>query len=448
MEGLNQVGALVERVVEGVVLEREVRELPVRAKRNLPAKKSKTIDGKKANKAGIRMTKNKAGEYRWEVQLRGADFAHLPGGRFYQGGIESEAEAIKIRDQARVDVRNRKASSVVVPLEMPVPTIIATYIAMYPAEMGKPMPKHMHDRLINIGKHAPLAGATLADLGEDLLVDWGKRRRADGNKATTSQLEYGYFHRAVTAVASWKKWKGWNPLEGVFKVLESRDLIADSTNDKNARSRLPSNEEMKAIVDWYVARDERLKAGKQVAAHKNCADFVRFSCRQGTREGEQTEMLLRNMKEHADGSCTWSLWRKDSEGDYCEESGTNRRWVEDMPLQHDAYEIAKQQATYIAFKALSASERAKSDLRLFPMDPSNVAGKVWRACKAELGISNLHYHDLRAKAITELCKVMQPTDVMKFSGHRTLDALMIYIRAAKDELAAMVAKTKAMPAIY
>lgn len=75
----------------------------------------------------------------------------------------------------------------------------------------------------------------------------------------------------------------------------------------------------------------------------------------------------------------------------------------------------------------------KFDDRIFPFEANNISNLFTRVCK-ELGIKDLHFHDLRHEAISRLFEMgYQIQEVAMFSGHRDWKMLRRYTHLkAKD----------------
>jgi len=383
-----------------------------------------------------------AGGKHYFVQMRRAGFDSV------RESFDTIELARAFRDSTLAKWNSTGKRKAVVPSKMLLADVFQTYVDLYPKETpkGLEMPAHMKSefrRLIaKCGEGGVLHGKTVGDLGEDLMLAFAKVRLRDGILPVSVNREYGYLHRAVACVGQWLKWGGFDPLAGCYVVMRDKGFIKES----EARLRVPSDEELSQIIPWMAARDAReLALGGKRQRLTQLADFVEFQGTQGTRANEGMEQLeFRHLTEKADGTASWALWRKDCDAEQNEESLTRRRWEPAMPLVAEAYEIVKRQPTYKAWKALSLKERAVSTLRLFPISASNF-GYIWRDCLAEFGITDLHFHDMRAKAITNLIKSgMMPSMVKQFSGHRTLKALDIYIRFVQNDLADMVRMTKSV----
>lgn len=351
-------------------------------------------------------------------------------------------ETKRLKDLLKAKTSGFAAKVGTVPLDMPVVEMLDLYVTMYPEKMPPlangqraTLPEGTVGYFDRLKAHPVIKPAKLGHVNVDLMRDYCEARLAEGVKNTSINSEFGYFGRALKMVTRWKKWGAFAPLAGAKAELTDEGKVTDT----EARVQVPTNQNLSDLINWYAARDARmmLRKGKTMT---RLADFIEFQATQGTRLGEGIEMELRHLIEKADGTATIALWRKDSDAEQNVDTMTRRRWVDAMPLVERAYEILKQQPSYIAWKALSVKERKQSTLRLFPYDASTM-GKIWRKARADCDCTHLHQHDLRAKAITELVRVMPITDVMKFSGHRTIKALQIYVRHVEDDLSAMSKRT-------
>jgi integrase len=62
---------------------------------------------------------------------------------------------------------------------------------------------------------------------------------------------------------------------------------------------------------------------------------------------------------------------------------------------------------------------------------------AWENAIAETGIDDLHFHDLRATAITRMLRAgMRESEVMKISGHSQYKTFLKYVRQDSDGTAA------------
>lgn len=84
--------------------------------------------------------------------------------------------------------------------------------------------------------------------------------------------------------------------------------------------------------------------------------------------------------------------------------------------------------------AVPAYQKDYSD-RLFAVS-GGVIGEYYRKTCKELGIANLHFHDMRHEATTRLAENFDLLPLSKITGHRDPKNLMIYYNPTAQELAA------------
>jgi integrase len=68
---------------------------------------------------------------------------------------------------------------------------------------------------------------------------------------------------------------------------------------------------------------------------------------------------------------------------------------------------------------------------------------LWRKYRDQSLIPDLHFHDMRATALTHLARRMSVLELARISGHRDLSLLLsTYFRASAEEIAARLATPK------
>jgi integrase len=76
-----------------------------------------------------------------------------------------------------------------------------------------------------------------------------------------------------------------------------------------------------------------------------------------------------------------------------------------------------------AIEILMQQPRQSDDSRIFPYNPQSV-GATWHKVMKELGIEDLHFHDLRAEGLCRLYEAgWNIVSISKISGHRDLNVL-------------------------
>ncbi|WP_017222848.1 site-specific integrase [Moritella dasanensis] len=88
-----------------------------------------------------------------------------------------------------------------------------------------------------------------------------------------------------------------------------------------------------------------------------------------------------------------------------------------------------------AIEILMQQPRQSDDSRIFPYNPQSV-GATWHKVMKELGIEDLHFHDLRAEGLCRLYEAgWNIVSISKVSGHRDLNILNnFYLRVYPTQL--------------
>lgn len=87
-----------------------------------------------------------------------------------------------------------------------------------------------------------------------------------------------------------------------------------------------------------------------------------------------------------------------------------------------------------AIELLKVLSKNADDSRCFPVNPSS-AETLWRRALKNTGIVDLHFHDTRHQAITNLSKKLDVLALARTVGQRDLKSLMIYYNETATELA-------------
>jgi integrase len=90
-----------------------------------------------------------------------------------------------------------------------------------------------------------------------------------------------------------------------------------------------------------------------------------------------------------------------------------------------------------ALALIALLPRSRHDDRLIPFAQASCATVFRRAC-ALAGIADLHWHDFRHHAVTEMAKKLMPLQLAKITGHKDLRQLQAYYDATASELAALL----------
>lgn len=170
--------------------------------------------------------------------------------------------------------------------------------------------------------------------------------------------------------------KALNPMRGVSKPKDSK-----------ARNRRPSIAELGALRSHL---------------NKKMLLLMELAIETGMRLGELCDTLWPNIHEH-----------------YIHIPKTKNGDPRDVPLSSAA-------------KALLTPRGAG---RLFTFGAGS-AGVYWRRATKELGIKNLHFHDLRHEAATRMASKLSVLELAAVLGHRDLKSLQRYYNPTPVELSA------------
>lgn len=86
-------------------------------------------------------------------------------------------------------------------------------------------------------------------------------------------------------------------------------------------------------------------------------------------------------------------------------------------------------------KAALEAMGERKEGKVFNLTSASLDG-LWRKYRDKAGISDLHFHDLRAEATTRLSKKLNPLQLAKLLGHRNLKMLIeVYYRESTEDIA-------------
>lgn len=100
-----------------------------------------------------------------------------------------------------------------------------------------------------------------------------------------------------------------------------------------------------------------------------------------------------------------------------------------IPFNEGAYKLLKKIATKDLFFTAN----------------KHLVDSVFRKKRDSIGLSDIHFHDSRATALTILSKCLQPMDLAKVSGHKNLNILLnVYYREKPEDIALKMRKSSIM----
>lgn len=226
----------------------------------------------------------------------------------------------------------------------------------------------------------------LDDLNAPAIADW-RDTRLKAVKPATVNREWNLLNAAInTAIREWE-WLTVNPMTKVKRPPKTRP-----------RDRLISNEEIKLMIE--------------ATGFKNCPDTV------ASRVGAAFLFAIETAMRQAEISslCPDTV---DLNGRVCElpetKNGTKRR----VPLSTRAIELL---------------ELVNSD---FKLKPSQIDSN-FRKYRDRVGIEDLHFHDSRHQAITNLAQKVEVLNLARITGITDLKVLMVYYNQTAEEIAKLL----------
>jgi integrase len=131
---------------------------------------------------------------------------------------------------------------------------------------------------------------------------------------------------------------------------------------------------------------------------------------------------------------------------------------EDIDLHQAAITIKATNSKTEKLRKIGMTPRVKAELsNLWEMSPKHLKGSVfgirfnfnrsWRSILRDIGISDLHFHDLRHTAITRMVRSgISASEVMKISGHSEMKTFLRYMNLTSDSVSVAASRLDAFNA--
>jgi integrase len=233
------------------------------------------------------------------------------------------------------------------------------------------------------------------------VIDMCRDLRKERSPATVLQYVSAMRGALKHAISAWDDCEGISiaPIEDARPFLEKHGIIGKS----QPRTRVPTDEEIDALLAYYAKPNERGKA--RVIRMPSLIAFALASTR---RLGEICRITYGDLdweRKDAFGNATPMYMVRDMK--HPKKKKGNNKW---FPLFPELAAIISMQPR------LSPSN---PDERIFPFNAKSCSASYTNAKKA-LGIQGLRFHDNRREAITRwLAKLKNPHKVKLISGHET-----------------------------
>ncbi len=228
-----------------------------------------------------------------------------------------------------------------------------------------------------------LAKVKLGDLDRDDIGKWRDRRLKEVSAATVRREWNLLSHAFNVALREWR-WITENPMTGVRKPAPPP-----------ARDRLPTAQEIAAL---------RHVLGDNVTTETGRLGLmVEFAIETGMRAGEMSALRWQDVR-----------------GRVARIGQSKNGSARDVPLSQKAKEIIE--------------HLPKDADTVFNISTRNIDA-LFRKAKKKALVDGLHFHDLRAEAITRLAKKLDILDLARMVGHRDLKSLQVYYRESPEQIA-------------
>ena len=233
----------------------------------------------------------------------------------------------------------------------------------------------------------PLAQVKLLEVDQTHISAWRDERLKTVKPGTLLREWTLLSHAFQVAVREWLYLKD-NPMKGVRRPLEPAP-----------RTRILSELEQETLV--YAFGSNYGTATSRVGA------AVTLAIETGMRAGELCGL-------------TW-------------DKVDLKRCVADLPKTKngDARQVPLSPKAVAILKALPQIPGNPKCLRL----NTQQMDALWRKIRDKAGITECHFHDTRATAVTKLAKKLNILDLARMIGHRDLRSLQVYYRESAEDIA-------------
>ncbi len=322
------------------------------------------------------ITKLPSGKWRAQVRRKGVNK-----GRTFTRKSEAAGWAA---DLERSLEGGRTAGTIQAPADMTLAMVIEAYLTH--VDTGRTNRFNLERIASRIG------GTSLRNLSALTVQGYVDQRLKDGITGATLSGD-------LSALSSVLKWARHTRKIDIDPDLakDARTALTTARIDTRSqeRERIPTPDELERIIAWFEA-NPRMQIPMPT--------IIRFAASSGMRLGEICRIRIEDINWNE--KAVLIRERKDPK-----RKSRNDQLV---PLVGEAFDIARQMAD------------GRTEGRVFPYDGKS-AGTAWRRAVQACGISDLRFHDLRHRAITELFRIGLPIELVAVvSGHRDWKHLKRY----------------------
>lgn len=256
-----------------------------------------------------------------------------------------------------------------------------------------------------------LGKVKLSNLNAVVLRDFIDRRQDEGAGGVTIAADLSF----LSAVLKWGRHARQLDINDRLALDARASLMHRGLNTRSQeRDREPTDEELSRIYSLWATMTRQ-----QIPMQTIC----QFALATGMRQGEITRLEIEDIDQQAKTVVIRD--RKDPR----HKKGNDQT----VPLLPDAWAIAE-----------PIIKERKTGF-LFPYDGRSVSASFTRACQ-ELGIEDLHFHDLRHRAAAQFFRMgLGIPQVALLTGHKTWAMLRRYTAIKPEDVHAAL-KTPASPA--
>lgn len=336
---------------------------------------------------------------KWRAQIRGKLAAKVGRKSIAETfDTKKEAESWGRRTEAELEamgtVKSTRGD------DMTVGEVIAEYRRIRD-ELGRPIDPTSNTHYMLNHLDEDIGADRISDLTPKRLVAWARSRQEQGAGGYTINMELSQLGTMLRHVASFLQVQFPDVVGMARPLLNYAQLISGG----GRRTRTPTEDELASLLVWIDARDRIV------------GDAVRVAAITGLRRSE----LARIAKTDVDEVKKAVLVRQRK---HPRKTMATDEWV---PLLGEAWTIVKRQPSWDVPNDV--------DDRIFPVSKEKLTDSVTEGTRA-LGIPDLHLHDMRRKATTELRRMGFDRPARKaITGHKSDDVHDDhYVVVSLDEL--------------
>lgn len=323
---------------------------------------------------------------KWRAQIR------PPGRKSISKTFPTEREARQWARRTEAALDDQKGA--VLTVEITVLELVQAFRKMR-NELARPINPQSNTHYMLEHLIEDMGPERIAELTAERLVRWARTRKEQGAGGYTVNMELSQLGTVIRHTAGFLRLTLPDVVGAARPLLTYGQLISGGTR----RTRRPTADELERLLPWIDARNPILGAAVRVAIITGMRRGEIARIQWGDIDEERRAVLVRKRKHPR------AIEAKDE-------------WV---PLLGEAWKIVKRQAQSV-------------DGRIFPVSREALTDAVTEGTR-ELGIPNLHLHDMRREATSTLRELGLDREARKaVTGHKTDEAHDIYVAVTLESL--------------